>query len=126
MSMRYVTKAGEIDAYSPANHTGTRNIRLVGPQINGARQMEIVLGEIEKNEGAPPHAHPDIEQASYILEGEAIVNIDGVDHDVQAGDMCFFPPKVFHAIKVLSDRLRLLVVYSPPYGEAPEKVIRNP
>jgi quercetin dioxygenase-like cupin family protein len=121
---RYVTRATEMNAYSPANHTGTRNVRLVGA-ANGARHMEIVLGEIERNEGAPPHAHPDLEQAAYILEGEAIANIDGVDHHVTAGDMCFFPPMVYHSIKVLSDKLRVLVVYAPPYGESPDKVVRR-
>jgi len=32
---------------------------------------------------------------------------------------------VFHSIKVLSETIRLLVIYSPPYGEDPAKVIRT-
>ena len=120
----YVIRAGERDSYSPANHTGTRNTRLVGPDVNGAKYMEIALGDIERNEGSPAHAHPDLEQAVYILEGEAIAGIDGVDHHVRQGDMMFFPPHVFHSIRVLSERIKLLVIYSPPYGEDPAKVIR--
>ena len=122
---RYVIRAGEVEAYSPANHTGTRNYRLVGPAVNGAKHLEIALGEITRNEGTPAHAHPDLEQAVYILDGEAIAGIDGVDHHVRAGDMLFFPPRVFHSIKVLSETIRLLVIYSPPYGEDPAKVIRT-
>ena len=121
----YVIRASEQEAYSPANHTGTKNTRLVGP-ANGAKYMEIALGDIERNEGSPVHAHPDLEQAVYILEGEAIAGIDGVDHHVGPGDMMFFPPRVFHSIKVLSERIKLLVIYSPPYGEDPAKVIRTP
>ena len=82
----YIIRASEQEPYSPANHTGTKNYRLVGPQVNGAKYMEIVLGDIERNEGSPAHAHPDLEQAVYILEGEAIAGIDGVDHHVGAGD----------------------------------------
>ncbi len=120
----YVIRASEVTPYSPANHTGTKNYRLVGPAVNGARYLEIVLGDIERNEGAQAHAHPDLEQAVYILEGEAIAGIDGVDHHVRAGDMLFFPARVYHSIKVLTERMKLLVIYAPPYGEDPAKVMR--
>ena len=121
----YIIRASETEPYSPANHTGTKNYRLVGPDVNGARYLEIVLGDIERNEGSPAHAHPDLEQAVYILEGEAIAGIDGVDHHVRAGDLMFFPAQVFHSIKVLTERIRLLVIYAPPYGEDPAKLIRS-
>lgn len=121
----YIIRASEQEAYSPANHTGTKNYRLVGPRVNGAQYMEIALGDIERNEGSPAHAHPDLEQAVYILEGEAIAGIDGVDHHVRPGDMMFFPANVFHSIKILTERIRMLVIYSPPYDENPEKVIRK-
>jgi quercetin dioxygenase-like cupin family protein len=122
----YIIRASEQPSYSPANHTGTKNYRLVGPQVNGAKQLEIALGDIERHEGSPAHAHPDLEQAVYILEGEAIAEIDGVDHHVKAGDMMFFPPKVFHSIKAVTERIKLLVIYSPPFGEDPAKVIHKP
>jgi quercetin dioxygenase-like cupin family protein len=91
--------------------------------VNGAKYLEIALGDIERNEGAPAHAHPDLEQAVYILEGEAIAGIDGVDHHVRAGEMMFFPAKVAHSIQVLSERIKLLVIYSPPYEENPAKTV---
>ena len=122
----YIIRASEQQSYSPANHSGTRNYPLVGPKVNGAKYMEIALGDIERHEGAPAHAHPDLEQAVYVLEGEAIAGIDGVDHHVKPGDMMFFPARVFHSIKVSSERVKLLVIYSPPYGEDPAKVMHRP
>jgi quercetin dioxygenase-like cupin family protein len=86
--------------------------------------MEIILGDIERNKGALPHAHPDLEQAVYVLEGEATAGIDGVDHHVKPGDMLFFPARVFHSITVLTQRIKLLVIYAPPYGEDPAKVMK--
>jgi quercetin dioxygenase-like cupin family protein len=121
----YVIRASDVEPYSPANHSGTKNYRLIGPNVNGSKYLEIALGDIERNEGSPAHAHPDLEQAVYILEGEAIAGIDGVDHHVKAGDMMFFPAQVFHSIKVLTERIKLLVIYSPPYGEDPSKLIRS-
>jgi quercetin dioxygenase-like cupin family protein len=121
----YIIRAGDAPSYSPANHTGTKNYRLVGKH-NGARYMEIALGDIERHAGSPAHAHPDLEQAVYILEGEAIAGVDGVDHHVRAGDMMFFPARVFHDIRALTERIKLLVIYSPPYGEDPAKVMHSP
>ncbi len=120
---KYVIRPDEVRAYSPANHTGTRNKRLVGPRVNGAKHLEIVLGEIERNEGALAHAHPDLEQAVYVLEGEALVEIDDESHTVKTGDLLYFPAKVFHNIKVTSPLVRLLVIYAPPYDERPEQVV---
>jgi quercetin dioxygenase-like cupin family protein len=125
MTAGFVLRPAEHRHYSPANHTGTRNARLVGA-ANGARHMEIVLGEIEANEGAPAHAHPDMEQAVYVLEGEAVAGIDGVDHTVRAGDLMFFPAGCFHSIRVVSPKVRLLVIYSPPYAEDPARVMHAP
>jgi quercetin dioxygenase-like cupin family protein len=98
---------------------------MVAPGVNGARYMEIIYGDIERHEGAVAHAHPDLEQATYVIEGEASVEVDGVKHHVSAGDLLFFPAKVFHDIQVISERIKLLVIYAPPYGEDPAKVIKR-
>ena len=98
---------------------------MVAPGVNGAQFMEIIYGDIERQEGAVAHAHPGMEQATYVLEGEASAEIDGVRYHVKAGDLLFFPAGVFHDLQVISERIKLLVIYSPPYGEAPEKVMRR-
>ena len=74
---RYFVKAGEVPGYHPANHTGTTNHRLIGADTVGARQVEVMLGVIEKGKGALPHAHPGIEQVCYLLEGEARAEVGG-------------------------------------------------
>jgi quercetin dioxygenase-like cupin family protein len=118
-----VIRPSELVGYSPANHHGTTNMRLVGPD-NGAKYMEVLLGEFVPGGNALAHAHPALEQAVYVLEGTALAGIDGVEHEVRAGDMMFFPEGVYHSLKVISDKVRLLVFYAPPYGEDPDKVIR--
>jgi len=125
VSSPYIVRAGDVPAYSPAGHTGTRNYRLVAPGVNGARLMEVVLGDIEQSAGVSEHAHPGMEQAQYIIEGTAEVVVEGVRHSVGPGDMLFFPPDVFHAVTVTSPRMKALIIYSPPYGEAADKVVRR-
>jgi len=118
-----VIRPSELPGYSPANHHGTTNVRLIGPH-NGAKYMEVLLGEFVPGGNALAHAHPALEQVVYVLEGTALAGIDGVEHAVHAGDVMFFPEGVFHSLKVTSDKVKLLVIYAPPYGEDPGKVIR--
>jgi hypothetical protein len=40
--------------------------------------------------------------------------------------VCFFPADAEHLFQVIGEEaVRVLVIYAPPYGENPEKVIRR-
>ena len=122
----YLVRSANIAGYQPANHHHTTNQRLIGPETVGAQQMEVLLGTLSKGGGALPHAHPGIEQSCYLLEGTAQVTVGDQAFDMVPGDMCFFPANVFHTFSVTSDTpVKLLVIYSPPYGENPKNVIRT-
>lgn len=121
----WIIRESEIPGYSPANHSGTVNRRLISSQTVGAKQLEVLVGTIEKGEGALPHAHPGIEQVCYLLEGSAQVEVEGERGVLEAGDCCFFPADKKHVFTVTSETpARVLVIYSPPYEENPERVIR--
>lgn len=122
---KFVTRPADADWYIPGHHAGTRNTRLVSEKLNGARFMEVILGEVAKGAGVSLHAHPGLEQAQYFLEGEAEVEIDGELHKVRAGDLCFFPENTFHSVRVTSERMRVLIIYAPPYAEAPSQIVRK-
>jgi len=115
--MRYLVRQADLTPYSPANHTGTRNFRLIGPETVGASQVEVLIGEIECGKGAAPHAHPGIEQVCYLLEGAAHVEVAGERFDMRTGEACFFPADVLHKFTVTSERARVMVIYAPPYLE---------
>jgi quercetin dioxygenase-like cupin family protein len=123
---RFFVKADDVKPYSPANHTGTVNRRLIGPETVGARQLEVVLGQVEKGKGAQPHSHPGIEQVCYMLEGRARAEIAGETMELGPGDCCFFPADAPHVFTVISDEpVKVLVIYAPPYGESPDKARRH-
>ena len=117
---KYHVRQSDVKPYSPANHHGTNNFRLIGPETVGATQLEMLVGEVEKGKGALPHAHPGIEQACYMLEGTAHVEIGGEQFEMVPGDACFFPADQMHLLTVTSDKARVLVMYSPPYLEKKE------
>jgi quercetin dioxygenase-like cupin family protein len=115
--MNYLVRQSDVKPYSPANHTGTKNFRLIGPETVGAKQLEVIIGEIERGKGALPHSHRGIEQVCYLLEGEAHVEIAGQKFEMKAGEACFFPANAMHLFIVTSERARVMVIYAPPYLE---------
>ena len=87
----YFVNQQSVAPYHPANHTGTTNYRLIGPETVGATQVEVVLGVIEKGKGALPHSHPGIEQVCYMLEGRALAEVGRADARTRPGRLLFFP-----------------------------------
>lgn len=121
----WLVRESDVSGYYPANHTGTLNRRLIGRANVGAEHVEVLLGTIEPGQGALPHAHPGIEQVCYLLAGTAHAEVAGEGADMVAGDCCYFPPDVPHRFIVTGTQpARLLVIYTPPYEESPDRVIR--
>jgi quercetin dioxygenase-like cupin family protein len=123
--LAFFVKEGDVEGYHPANHLGTLNKRLIGVETVGAKQLEVVLGQIEKGKGALPHAHPNIEQVCYVLQGRAVAEVGGQKQELGPGDACFFPAGAAHSFVVVSEEtVRVLVIYSPPYEERSNRTIR--
>lgn len=124
MKKKYVISSKDVPGYSPANHVGTTNFRVIGPDTVGAEHMEVLVGVLEKGRGALPHHHPALEQAAYVLEGEGMVEIGDERQSVGPGDFCFFPRGMRHQVEVTSEEpMRLIVMYSPPYMEDKSKTV---
>ena len=124
MTSKYCVRQSDVKPYSPANHTGTKNFRMIGPETVGAKQVEVLIGEVERGKGALPHAHPGIEQVCYLLEGEAHVEVGDEKFDMKPGEACFFPAATQHLFVATTAKVKVMVIYAPPYGEDPSKVIR--
>ena len=121
-----VTSAAQVGAYAPANHTGTSNVRVIGPETVGAKALEILIGTIRKSHGAQPHAHPFLEQCGCILEGTGETEAEGRALASGPGSWSYLPSGLFHEFRVTSDTGRVLVVYAPPYLERAAQTITQP
>ncbi len=112
---KFITHLDDVPPYSPPGHSHTTNYRLLGPGTFGSDRFEVVLGQIESGGRAEPHAHEGIEQAMFILEGKASVEVEGESGVVGPSDLIYFPQGVRHQITALPGRsLRFLIVYAPP------------
>jgi quercetin dioxygenase-like cupin family protein len=60
----------------------------------------------------PPHHHVH-EQVTYVAEGKVRFFVDGVPHDLSAGDMIAVPSNVPHGIQLLTPYVRLVDSFNP-------------
>jgi uncharacterized cupin superfamily protein len=116
MSNRYFVRAEDVPDYHPANHTGTVNTRLIDPKLTGAKNIEIVCETLQPGYGAPRIEH---------VCHAGIAEVDGQRQQLGPGDCCCFPADMQHVLTAVgATPCNVLVIYSPPYKEAPSRVIR--
>jgi quercetin dioxygenase-like cupin family protein len=66
----------------------------------------------------PLHRHPEADETVYVLEGEIVVQADGVETHVGPGGLTFTPKGMPHAFLVVSDTARLLTMQTPGIGQS--------
>lgn len=65
-------------------------------------------------DGAREHYHKRGTELYYVLDGEGVVRLDGVEHPVRKGSLVHIPPGVVHGAK---GRMRVLVVGVPDISD---------
>jgi len=116
---KHIIHPRDLPTYSPPKHSKTTNRRLLGPGPSGSDRVEVILGEVEFGGQADPHAHPDLEQAFFVLQGRAEVEIEGQKSVVGPEDFIFLPPGVVHRVTPLEGpALRILILYTPPLSSS--------
>ena len=65
-------------------------------------------------DGAKEHFHKIGTELYYVLDGEGVVVLDGVEHPVRVGSLVHIPPGVVHGAK---GRMRVLVVGIPDIAD---------
>ncbi len=68
---------------------------------------------MDKGKRTPLHTHPAADETMYVLEGEIVMHLDGVDHRIEAGGLALAPRGVPHAFMVTSELARLLCLQTP-------------
>lgn len=88
---------------------------LVSEKTCRAENLAITIVEMEPGGFQHLHAHKP-EQMYYILEGSGLMNVDGEECLVQAGDCIFFPSFAEHGLKNTGKGiLRYLSAASPSF-----------
>jgi quercetin dioxygenase-like cupin family protein len=94
---------------------GLMTIKAASTETGGS--LSVIDVVVPKGKATPLHIHPDAEETFFVVEGELVVHIDGVDHRVTAGGTSTIRRGTPHAFAVASARAHILVIFSPGGGE---------
>jgi quercetin dioxygenase-like cupin family protein len=78
----------------------------------------LLEDRMQRGKTTPQHAHPNEDEAIYVLEGELLVDVEGEQHHVGQGGFFFAPRGVPHAFMVTSETARVLSLQTPGTGES--------
>jgi quercetin dioxygenase-like cupin family protein len=96
---------------------GTLTIKVSSADTNGS--FMVFEDRVVRGKTTPLHAHPNMEEALYVLEGELLVYVDGEERRVGQGGFLAVPRGVPHALLTISETGRLLCLLAPgTTGEA--------
>jgi len=54
-----------------------------------------------------------------VVVGEAVLDVDGDRTEMSVGSVAYVPARVPHRFTDISSDLRVMVVFAPPYKDAP-------
>ena len=98
----------------PGHLNGAYSKLLVRPESCGSKHIDYRISVYQPRGYVEPHRHRIQEQVYHILDGEALLELDGDRKVVRKDDVIFIPPGTEHAIynTGMTD-LRFIVVTSP-------------
>lgn len=93
---------------------GARTTPLVSPSI-GAKSFITGITEFDAGVAIPFHSH-NCEESVVLLEGDAMMDIDGQEYRLKPLDTTFIPPNVVHRFRNLSAdaKMKILWIYASP------------
>jgi quercetin dioxygenase-like cupin family protein len=115
MSTPIIHAAGEGDKRSFLGG-GLHTWKLTTDDTDGAFFLfEDVMAQ---GKTTPLHHHPEADELVYLLEGELLMNIDGIERRITAGGMTFTPRGTPHAFLVVSEQARMITMQTPGVGQS--------
>ena len=112
--------AGSTDAIVRGAGTGERRWfyggglhtwKCTAEETGGA--FALLEDAMTEGKTTPLHLHPHCDEAVYVLEGELLFQVEGVDHRVGTGGFAFVPRGTEHALLVTSPTARVLAFMAP-------------
>ena len=82
--------------------------------ISRADEQAVAWAHAVDIDGARLHYHKIATELYYVLEGEGVVLLDGVEHKVRKGSIVHIPPGVVHGAR---GRMRVLVIGIPDISD---------
>ena len=89
--------------------------RVVSRTLASKSSVNITLFAFDKEEGVSAHTSPG-DAMVQVLDGEALINIDGTKIHATAGQVVVMPANVSHSVTAVTRFKMLLTVVKQPVG----------
>ena len=90
---------------------GLVTFKVTSEQSGGVFMLtEDTMG---RGKTTPLHVHPVHDETIYVIAGEVIVHVDGVEHTAGPGSVAAIPRGTPHAFLVISDSAHILAFITP-------------
>ncbi len=103
----------------PGHFGGALSKPLVDPEASESRLIDHRISCYQPMAHVAPHTHGIQEQVYHVLEGEGMMEIDGVRRAVRRHDVVFIPPGVEHALYNSGLVDLVFLVVTTPAGDEP-------
>lgn len=96
---------------------GERVYELAGPLEGNIHKHCIAIVDIDPGKSSKNHFHPEVEETYFVLSGQALMNVDGVDVNLTQGDLITIPTGAHHKVTNSSNTevLQLYVTCAEPW-----------
>jgi quercetin dioxygenase-like cupin family protein len=88
---------------------------LITEQINGSPDLYVSVFRMDPGQYHPLHAHPNVGELYFVLEGRCELRIGERCEWVQAGTAAYMPRGVPHSVRTAESPVRILVTF--PEGD---------
>jgi quercetin dioxygenase-like cupin family protein len=108
-----IRSADEGDAYWYDGGLMTMKAR---PADTGG-SISVIDVVVPAGKATPLHLHPEAEESFYVVDGDIVLHVDGVDHELTAGATYTIRRGTPHAFAVPANGAHLVVIFTPGGGE---------
>ena len=106
-----------LDSQKPFTTADGSTIRSILDRTNApVEKQSLAEATLPAGGATERHYHKLSEEFYFVLEGTAVMEIDGEEKDVTPSDGILIPAGAWHQITAKSDGLRILCCCAPPYS----------
>lgn len=109
-----IRNINEVPAFTTKDGSEIRE--LLANRNSAIEKQSLAEARLPIGANTVPHYHPQTEEIYYILEGKALMQIEGEDRKVEPGDAIAIPPGKVHTIRNVGPSvLKFLCCCAPGY-----------
>lgn len=114
MAKGKVVKVDNVMPFVPDPGMGYISRMLIDVFNAGSERLQVNHGTLQGGCATPGGIHkPPHDELYIVLKGQAVLDMDGVDYDIEKGSVVFIPGGTFHSLKNKSqtDDLEIITVW---------------